>query len=161
MRRAFGSTSVVFLIVLSLMSISQVVFACERGPVFPADMVREADVIVRAQAMGYAAPPSAANWDPPLKFRVVEVIRGRDVPQELQLPGYPSDRDDFNGGPVPYTAVPKAKASCYSRFYRTGAEFLLVMKKYTVEWYAAGPVNEQLHSADDPWLAWVRKAAQQ
>jgi hypothetical protein len=85
------------------------------------------------------------------------------VPQEFQLLGYPSDRDDFNGGPVPYTLVPKAKASCYSRFYRTGAEFLLVMKKrdsgYTVEWYAAGPVNEQLHSADDPWLAWVRKEA--
>jgi hypothetical protein len=27
----------------------------------------------------------------------------------------------------------------------------------TVYWYALGPVNEQLHSLDDPWLLWVRK----
>ena len=30
---------------------------------------------------------------------------------------------------------------------------------YTVNWYALGPVNEQLRSAGDPWLAWVRQHA--
>jgi hypothetical protein len=28
---------------------------------------------------------------------------------------------------------------------------------YTVNWYALGPVNEQLRSAEDPWLLWVRE----
>ena len=53
----------------------------------------------------------------------------------------------------------------HTRFVVAESVFLLVMKKsdtsYTVEWYPAGPVNEQLHSLDDPWLAWVRKEAQQ
>lgn len=29
--------------------------------------------------------------------------------------------------------------------------------EYTVNWYALGPVNEQLESASDPWLLWVRQ----
>ena len=33
--------------------------------------------------------------------------------------------------------------------------------EFTVYWYALGPVNEQLHSADDPWLLWVRKQIKQ
>jgi hypothetical protein len=28
---------------------------------------------------------------------------------------------------------------------------------YTVNWYALGPVNEQLRSANDPWVQWVRQ----
>jgi len=28
---------------------------------------------------------------------------------------------------------------------------------YTVNWYALGPVNEQLRSPNDPWLVWVRE----
>jgi hypothetical protein len=26
-----------------------------------------------------------------------------------------------------------------------------------VNWYALGPVNEQLRSATDPWLVWVKQ----
>ena len=26
---------------------------------------------------------------------------------------------------------------------------------YTVNWYALGPVNEQLRGPGDPWLQWV------
>jgi hypothetical protein len=48
--------------------------------------------------------------------------------------------------------------------YRRGAQFLLVLKKgtdgeYTVNWYALGPVNEQLRSEDDAWLLWVLQEA--
>jgi hypothetical protein len=120
-------------------------------------MVRQADAIVRAQALGHVTPPGVGNAEPPVKFRVLEVIRGKDVPQELQLVGYATDWDEFDDRP--------AKGSCYPRMYRTGAEFLLVMKQrdatYTVEWYPLGPVNERVHPPDDAWLAWVRKVAQQ
>lgn len=53
-----------------------------------------------------------------------------------------------------------------------GGHFLLMLKKwdgklsyaiagnpldgYTVNWYV-GPVNEQVRSADDPWVVWVRE----
>jgi hypothetical protein len=40
---------------------------------------------------------------------------------------------------------------------------LMLKKKqsggYTVNWYALAPVNEQLHSINDPWLLWVREQA--
>lgn len=147
---------------------SRTSFACElTSAVSPAAMVRAADAIVRTLALGYAMPPTGPNSDPPLRFRVLEVIRGTEVPPELDLPGYPVDRDDFNEGSVPYAVVRRTghMGSCYSRFYRPGTEFLLMLKKrdaaYTVEWYPMGPVNEQLRSPDDPWLTWVRKAAQQ
>ena len=167
-RRVLERISVVSLALLGTTLCSQTSFACERaGPVSPAAMVREADAIVRTLALGYATPPTGLNSpDSRLRFRVLEVIRGKEVPPELELPGYPVDRDDFNEGPVPYAVVRRTGhgGSCYSNFYRPGAEFLLVLKKrdagYTVEWYPLGPVNEQLHSPDDPWLAWVRQEAQ-
>jgi hypothetical protein len=42
-----------------------------------------------------------------------------------------------------------------------GAQYLLLLKRadsseLTGEWNALSPTNEQLHSADDPWLIWVR-----
>lgn len=87
---------------------------------------------------------------------------GRPVP-ELILPGYLSERDDFKDRAVPYDFVrPGGRAGiCFAGNYRTGAQFLLVLKKdssgeLTVNWYGLGPVNEQLHSDDDPWLLWIR-----
>src|SRR4029077_5286484 len=32
---------------------------------------------------------------------------------------------------------------------------------FTVNWYPLAPVNEQIHSADDPWLLWVRRQAKE
>src|SRR6266403_4197148 len=45
-----------------------------------------------------------------------------------------------------------------------GGQFLLMLKKrgdgeFTADWYPLAPVNEQLHSVNDPWLLWVRKQA--
>ena len=166
-RRTLRRISVAGLALLGTTLCPQTSFACERtSAVSPAAMVREADAIVRALALGYAMPPTGPSSDPPLRFRVVEVIRGKELPSELELPGYPVDRDDFNEGPVPYAVVRRTghMGSCYSHFYRPGAEFLLVLKKrgtgYTVEWYPMGPVNEQLHSPDDTWFDWVRTEAQ-
>ena len=46
------------------------------------------------------------------------------------------------------------------------SQFLLMLKKrsdgvFTVNWYPLAPVNEQIHSADDPWLLWVRRQAKE
>ena len=82
---------------------------------------------------------------------------------DLILRGVLVDRGDFNRGTSPYQSVrPSGLAgSCFAFFYRPGAQYLLMLKKdakkeQTVEWYPLAPVNEQLHSDDDPWLLWVR-----
>jgi hypothetical protein len=132
-------------------------------------MLLQADAILRAVAVEYARPPADPNnWttgEPAssVRFKVLEVLRGNDQRTELALPGYLSERDDFNDHQPPYTFVrPNGRAgSCFANTYRTGAQFLLFLKSrdgnYTVNWYALGPVNEQLRSEHDPWLVWARE----
>jgi hypothetical protein len=135
-------------------------------------MVKEADVIVRAIAKQYdVASKDPNSWttgepDSRVRFEVLEVIRGKTL-ANLILPGYLSDEDDFNDHASPYNFVrPGGRhGSCFANTYRSGAQFLLVLKKkqsgeLTVNWYPLGPVNEQLHSTTDPWLLWVRAEAQ-
>jgi hypothetical protein len=139
-------------------------------PVSPEEIVRGSDAIARVTAVEYARPPKDPTiWttgepDSEVRFRTIEVVKGLDVPSVIVLPGYIVDRDDFNEVKVPYTFVrPGGRSgSCFANSYRQGAEFLLMLKKradgsYTVNWYALGPVNEQLRSAEDPWLLWVRE----
>jgi len=134
-------------------------------------MVNQADVIVRAIAEKYDVAPKNPNLvttgvpDSTVLFHVLEVIRGH-ARTDLTLPGYLSDKDDFNDHPSPYNFVrPGGRAgSCIANTYRSGAQFLLLLKKeqsgeLTANWYALGPVNEQLHSTNDPWLLWVRTEA--
>lgn len=140
------------------------------GPVLPVEIVRGADAIVRAVAVEYArAPEDPTRWttgepDSLVRFRVVEAVKGREIPASIVLPGYLVNRDDFNDQKVPYAFVrPGGRAgSCFANSYRQSAEFLLMLKKrpdgsYFVNWYGLGPVNEQLRSASDPWLLWVRE----
>jgi len=139
------------------------------GSISPNEMVRRADAIVRAVAVEYATAPANPGAlttgvpDSVVRFKIAEVLKGKAVPQELLLPGYLSERDDFNDHKAPYTFVrPGGRSgSCFANSYRRGAEFLLVLKNigtsFTVNWYALGPVNEQLKSHDDPWLIWVRQ----
>jgi hypothetical protein len=146
-------------------------YACSvSGEVSSAEMVRQADAIVRASAGAYAVRPRSGIFtsgepESKIRFKVLETIRG-SVPSEIILPGALSEGDDFNDQPVPYNFVrPGGRhGSCFAYYYRAGAEFLFMLKKqqtgeYTVYWYALGPVNEQLRSTDDPWLLWVRKMA--
>ena len=145
-------------------------YACSRpDAVSSVDMVNDADGIVRAAAVEYVKRPrrffpvwTDGEPDTTIRFRVLEVIRG-SMPSQLILPGYLSDRDDFNDHTPPYRFVrPNGRSgSCYANTYRVGAQFLLILKtqqtgEFTVNWYGLGPVNEQLHSIDDPWLLWVR-----
>lgn len=138
------------------------------GEISSTTMVREAEAIVRATAVEYTVRPTFRTTGPPdsrIRFKINETIRG-DIPESLVLPGYLSDRDDFNDQEPPYQFVrPGGRSgSCFANTYREGAEFLLFLKKtkagdFTVNWYALGPVNEQLHGEKDPWLLWVRKQA--
>ena len=142
------------------------------GKISSVEMVNAADAIVRARAVEYAVSPNGALWttgtpDSKIRFQVIETIRG-PVPSDLILPGYLVDRDDFNDHQPPYKFVrPNGRAgSCFANSYRSGGQFLLFLKKtksgeFTVNWYALGPVNEQLHSDEDPWLVWVREQADQ
>jgi hypothetical protein len=90
-------------------------------------------------------------------------VKGRHVPTDLDLAGYLGGPDDFNELPVPYHFVRRGgrSGSCFANTYRQGGDYLLVLKlvdnAYTTDWYALGPTNEQLHSAADPWLQWVRR----
>jgi hypothetical protein len=140
------------------------------GIISNVDLVKTADAIVRARAVEYATPPSRHIWttgvpDSKVRFKVIEIVRGRDL-SDLVLPGYLVDDDDFNDQPSPYTFVrPGGRGgSCFANSYRTDAQFLLFLKttktgELRVEWAALAPVNEQLHSSDDPWLLWVREKA--
>jgi hypothetical protein len=146
-------------------------------PPDPVVMVRQADLILRVTAVEYSGRGPGTTWTtgvPPsdVRFAVDEIVKGTYDKPTIILPGYLSERDDWNRGNPPYTtARPSADASCFANTYRKGGQFLLVLKKlnsvslglagrpaggYTVNWYALGPVNEQLRSADDPWVQWVR-----
>jgi hypothetical protein len=156
-----------------VLTISLNAFPCQRAtPISDVEMVRESDIVVRAIAERYDVRPKNPNAittgipDSIVHFHVLEVIRG-DARTDLTLSGYLSDKDDFNDRPSPYNFVrPGGRAgSCFANTYREGAQFLLLLKKeqsgeLSVNWYPLGPVNEQLHSTDDPWLLWVRAEAQ-
>jgi len=143
---------------------------CSRmSPVVPEDIVARADLIVRATAVEYAQPPSNPNIrttgvaDSQVRFRVEAVVKGRKAPTDLQLPGYLSDKDDYNELPVPYHFVRRGgrAGSCFANTYKTGGQYLLLLEfregAYTVNWYALGPTNEQLQGPDDAWLTWVQQ----
>jgi hypothetical protein len=154
-----------------LLMISTTVEPCSIArPVSPEEVVRGADAIVRVAAVEYGRPPKdPTSWttgvpDSQVRFRTIEVLKGRDLPPVIVLPGYLVERDDFNEWPVPYTFVRRGgrSGSCFANSYRQNAEFLLMLKaqpdgSYTVNWYALGPVNEQLRPEDDAWLRWVRE----
>ena len=134
------------------------------------DMVLEADAIARVTAEGYTVAPRVSTSPmgrldvQRIRFKVLEVIRGK-VPADLFLDGVLVDADDFNDETSPYNSVRSEgkRGSCFAGSYRTGAQFLLLLKKrgsdFTVDWYPLAPVNEQLRSVNDPWLLWVRTQA--
>ena len=157
-------------ILLCGFSIVPHVMGCSRIGAFAfSELFDNADVIVRATAIKYAKPPGNPNVrttgepGPQIEFKVEEVLRGKDLPPGIALNGYLNDTDDFNDVPVPYTFVrPNGRSgSCFAFMYKQGAQFLLFLKKtetgYTSNISPLGPNNEQLRSADDPWLKWVKE----
>lgn len=145
------------------------VIACRAPRPSPQAVVSGAEIIIRAAADRYVkAPEGNLRYlnepdDTEIEFRVVETLKGEDVPSTIILNGYLTDKDDFNDRPIPYDFVrPGGRGgSCSAYEYKQGAEFLLFLKKkdgkLTIRWYALAPTNEQLHAADDSWVVWVKQ----
>jgi hypothetical protein len=145
------------------------VLACRAPRPSSTAMVSRAEMIVRAVAVDYDKAPVGdlrqlnEPGDAAIEFKVKEILKGENVPSTMILNGYLTGRDDFNDQPVPYDFVrPGGRGgSCSAYEYAQGAEFLLFLKriddKLTIRWYALAPTNEQLHSADDPWVVWVKE----
>lgn len=125
------------------------------APPSPRSFVISADAIVRVTAVNLVKGKG-------VEFRVEEVLKGEGVPQKLIFNGSISERDDYNDRPVPYDFVRRdgRRGMCFAYEYRQGAQFLLLLKKQkgklTPYWIPFAPANEQLRSADDPWVVWVK-----
>ena len=140
------------------------------GIISNVDMVKAADAVVRGRAVEYARSPKSLFRttgvpDSKVRFQVLENVRGL-VLKDVVLPGYLVSGDDYNDEDPPYSFVrPGGRAgNCFANSYRGGGEYLLFLKRtrtgeLTVNWAALAPVNEQLRSADDPWVVWVRAQA--
>jgi hypothetical protein len=125
------------------------------------DIVRRADVIVRARAEGVA--PSAGG----VTFTILDVLKGRTSASSLDIDGSLVDGDDPNDHPVPYTFVRPAgrRGNCYALEYRAGAEYLLILKggkkpasALTPYWSRLMPTNEQLIGGEtDAWFVWMKR----
>ncbi len=131
-------------------------------------IISEAESIVRAVAVR-ALPDSAAHplfgpfiRMPLIEFEVREVLKGKGLPRMLHILGHLTDRDDFNRSEVPYSVVRPSglTGGCVSVQDKRGNEFLLFLQIQSgvlaPYWDIFAPLNEQLRSANDPWLHWVR-----
>lgn len=124
--------------------------------------MREATFVARARVVApdTTVPKNARQ----VRFEIEEVLRSTNPPPiVIALQGYTVDRDDFNKRPVPYDQVRPSglRGSCFADEYRIGADYLLLLIEtkpgvFSSHWAPLLPVNEELHGADDPWLAWVR-----
>ncbi|HEX8693848.1 MAG TPA: hypothetical protein VF746_15610 [Longimicrobium sp.] len=133
-------------------------------------IVNDAEVVVRAVAVGSATPGRRLKaWDyDTLAFEVREVLKGENVSDTIYFGGVVTEHDDFQEGPVPYLShrTLHAAGDCINAYYRIGAEYLLLLGRVpgnrrlrglTPYWTLLAPTNEQLRGPDDPWLLWVRE----
>ncbi len=133
------------------------------SPLDPAtEVVQGSAVIVRATVIGDRTTELGKGK---IRFSVAEVIRGEPI-SEVTLYGELVDHDDFNDRRVPYDSVrPQGRwGTCFAWQYKPGAEYLLMLSysdshQLILSPFPLEPVNEQLHSPNDPWLLWVRKQA--
>jgi hypothetical protein len=127
-------------------------------------LVDEAPVIVRAVATGVAADPAPGSSLYPIRFSILEILRGSVAEDELILVGRLVDEDDFNPGDAPYQIVRPSgqRGDCFTDEYRIGAEYFLLLEersgKLTPHWnrYPLAPTNEQVRGGSDPWVLWVK-----
>ncbi len=154
--------------VLALTQCSSVCIPCTRDtPILPVDLVLGSDAIVRARVDDYTAQVRGRQNGNrpelrPIRFDVLEVLKGDEVGPSVELQGYLVQGDDFNERTVPYDFVRPAgrKGSCFAFQYKRGAEYLIFFLRHKGAWTLypdpLAPVNEQLRSSDDRWVLWVR-----
>ena len=130
--------------------------------------VQRADAIVRARALLELRRPDADSVrriEPStrVRFQVLEVIWGANLPTEFEVAGTLDGGDEFNPDTVPYLE-PRSSAltgMCFSYRYRAGGEYALLLHReqdgsYSPDWEPLQPVNEQVRGPNDPWLVWLR-----
>jgi hypothetical protein len=139
----------------------------------PEELVANAELIVLATALDYVGTQpgrgrTTGTADTTVRFRVESVLKGTYAAFDLSLNGYLEAYDDWNDKPAPYTFVRRdgRRGSCFANTYRSGGRFVLMLKRgtnprqgtteYTVDWAPLAAVNEQIRSADDPWVQWVK-----
>ena len=122
-------------------------------------IVDSAAVIVLVRAIGYEESQRGTSDGLMVRFEVIERLRGDDSGSRISVPGRLVENDDYNHGSVPYTNVRPAgnRGSCFAEEYRSGAQYLLLLRDGTPYWRALAPVNEQVRGRRDPWVAWVRR----
>jgi hypothetical protein len=137
-----------------------------------AELVRDAEIIVRARAERVAAdsgrPGPLAGSPTQIEFRVLSVLKGRLVESQLTFNGRFVAGDERNRGKVPYSfARSSADASCFALEYRPGGEYLLFLRRaadvayaqpeqLTPYWAPLAPTNEQVFGSSDSWELWTR-----
>jgi hypothetical protein len=159
---------VLAIVVAVLTTPGAAVWACSVSRIpDPKELVRTADLIVHARAVDYVDGNDVDERRMRLiNFDVVDTLKG-PATGGLRIRGMLSTADDYNDKHPPYAFVrPDGRGGdCFAHTYRRGGQFLLFLKRepngYTPYWAALAPVNEQLRSDDDRWLAWVRRAAKQ
>ena len=138
-------------------------------------LLRDAEVVARVRADGLSStagrPGVMAGNSTQVSFTVLELLKGSLPSATIEFNGSLVERDDRNDRPVPYDFVrPGGRGgNCFALEYRSGAEYLLLLRRgkhpsyaqpddLTPYWAALSPTNEQLFgSATDVWLVWVRQ----
>lgn len=159
-------------LVLTFVGLAAPAWPCSTLSPLPSaeDLVRRAEVVVRVRAEGLSSTPGRpgvlGGSPTQVRFAILETLKGRLSSSTIEFNGSLSERDDPNGGPVPYGSVrPSGHAPCFALTYRTGAEYLLLLGRgdhqafpndLTPHWSPLGPTNEQLFGgASDAWFVWV------
>lgn len=131
-------------------------------------LIREADVIVVARAIGYvpekkAGPIGAVPSDrlPVIDFEPIRVLKG-SVDRSLRFAGgFKAELSKSRADEIPYNHVGRTgPASCYALDYGEGYLYLFMLKNrqgkdYTPYWSVLSPTNEYVKGVDDPWVKWV------
>ena len=163
-------------LVVALLAFAAPAWPCTVGHPLssPDSLVRDAEVIARVRAEGLSPKKGriedVGGTPTQVRFTVLEVLKGRLPSSTLEFNGRLTERDDPNRGTVPYTTNrPGGHGTCVAVNYRTGAEYLFLLRRpkhpaygqlgqLTPYWTALSPTNEQLvGGARDPWFVWVNQ----
>lgn len=123
-------------------------------------VVREAEVILRARAM--APEPWWRTSPGQVVLRVGEVLKGSYERPFISVIGQLGEYRADPGRRPPYQQIDcvgrvPGCANCFAQRYREGAEYLFLLKEGTPYWAPLSPTNEEVSGPSDPWVRWVRR----
>jgi hypothetical protein len=164
-------------LVFAMMSVAAPAWPCTAIMLASAErLVADAEVIARVRAEGLSSTPGRvdsvlAASPTQVRFAILELLKGDLSSSTIEFNGSLTNGDDRNDRPVPYDFIrPGGRGgNCFALTYRTGAEYLLLLRRdtrpsdaepnqLTPYWAALRPTNEQLFDgAADAWFVWVSK----